>query len=688
LNELFRLATNFEKEESGWSLPNEKCADHLTNCSSENVLKSREYSTVQDDPIAHSEDNSQPFDEIVTFAQPNGDILATLVNTDTVNITRNLINQRSLLDRKSSKRRRHSSSTTSTNITGHKGFYMKSRRGRFLTFPPAWSNMYSIYGIENKILGIGTVCGLSSLDDDDRAPIINLEKYERKHFALDVDYGKHAERSSVTDGPNFIEDSDDFQSLLVETEKNTLYSKPKCSVVEMSLSSQSQTLQIPEKSIEAISSCASRLAMGSSLEGTLNVKDTSISEIPKGQLLIGESHYASVESDEPEDSTGDDNLKQSNIRETEDIQDMCHKPCRIIEPTAIDEGSPKTNHRLKVSLSVTLAPELSCSNSESLRHMSLSPYCSDLESNAFSLSTEKAQRSPQNPRRYGLKRRPLRGPYGEMLEAEMNKSEFSKMYAKRNEDLSFLRELSPRINREAKSSSPRPMSPSSGISHMPISEAVTSNWSNITANTRQNSMALPTSHSLDDSQLKIGYNSATLPIEISGSPRHTRLVLPKRKNSANIPYEMLDSDSEVNSHMTGTKLSPAMSSPPLHCLENHQNLPKVIENGMNNPIPMSSHQRTLSSPCQLVLNEGGFTSEDEPELLELTSLSSLSRSTAQLLNSESTNTNIFPVTRLGSTKRSRVNIRILFILLSFSWKLIIKKKNVVNSFICLECNTI
>jgi hypothetical protein len=100
----------------------------------------------------------------------------------------------------------------------------------------------------------------------------------------------------------------------------------------------------------------------------------------------------------------------------------------------------------------------------------------------------------------------------------------------------------------------------------------------------------------------------------------------------------------------------------------------VIENGMNNPIPMSSHQRTLSSPCQLVLNEGGFTSEDEPELLELTSLSSLSRSTAQLLNSESTNTNIFPVTRLGSTKRSRVNIRILFILLSFSWKLIIKKK--------------
>ena len=51
-----------------------------------------------------------------------------------------------------------------------------------------------------------------------------------------------------------------------------------------------------------------------------------------------------------------------------------------------------------------------------------------------------AERSPVAPRRYGLKRRPLRGPYGEMLEAEMNKSEFSKMYTKRSEDLSFLRE--------------------------------------------------------------------------------------------------------------------------------------------------------------------------------------------------------------------------------------------------------
>jgi hypothetical protein len=658
LNELFRLATNFE-DESGWRLAHEKC-DPSISCSSENVVKSREYCSVADESMARSEDKSQPFDELSTsktFAQPKVDILTTLP-TDTVNLTRNLINQRSSLDRKSLKRRRHSSSMTGSNNTGHKGSFVKSSRGRFLTFP--WSNkMCAVYGVETKVLGIGTVCGLSSLDDDDGVPIINLEKYERKHFALDVDYTKHAD-SSLTDKPNFIKNSDDFQSLMIATEQNSPYSKPNCSLVEISLSSPSQTLQISEKSITEIPSCTSRLSMDSSLKGTQIVTDAFISEIPECQLLIEESHYASVESDEPEDSTGEENFKQSIVSEAEDIQEVrvCHKPCRVIEPTTIsnsDADSPKANHRLTVSLSVTLAPELGCSNSESLRHMSLYPYCSDLEGNAFSLSTEKTQRSPQNPRRYGLKRRPLRGPYGEMLEAEMNKSEFSKMYAKRNEDLSFLRELSPRINREAKSSSPRPMSPSNGIPNIPISEAVASNWTNITANARQNSMAFPTSHSLDDSQLKIGYNSATLPIEISGSPRHPRLVLPKRKNSANIPYEMLDSDSEVSSLMTGTKLSPTMS-PPLDRLENHHTLPTVIENGMN-PIPSPSHQRTLSSPCQLVLHEGGFTSEDEPELLELTSLSSLSRSTAQLLNSESSSTNTFPGSRLGSTKRSRVNIR-------------------------------
>ncbi|XP_046648556.1 uncharacterized protein LOC124338515 isoform X2 [Daphnia pulicaria] len=653
LNELFRLATNFERDESGWNP--DKCVNQSASCPPEDVVKSRDYCAVPDDSMAHSEiQQFEPLPTSIAFAQPKVDILATL---PTENLARHLINQRSSLDRKSSKRRRHSSSMTGTStVTGHKGSYTKSSRGRFLTFPPAWSSKASTMygGIEKKIPVIGVVSGSSSLDDDDGVPVVDMGKYEGKHFVVDANYGKlKVESSSVTGEPNFIEDPDDFQSLLIATEKNTIFSKSKCSLAEMSSlsSGPSQTLQIPEKSTMEIPS--SRLAMGTSLEDAQIVTDAFIGEIPECRLLIGESHYASVESDEPEDSTREENLKKSS--EADEIQEVrvSQKPCR--EATAInnmDADSPKANHRLTVSLSVTLAPELSCTNPESLRHMSLSPYCSDLESNAFSLSTEKAPRSPQNPRRYGLKRRPLRGPYGEMLEAEMNKSEFSKMYAKRNEDLSFLRELSPRINREAKSSSPRPMSPSSGIPHIPISEAVASNWSNVTANTRQNAMAFPTSHSLDDSQLKIGYNSATLPIEISGSPRHPRLVLPKRKNSANIPYEMLDSDSEVSSHMTGAKLSPAMSSPPLDCLENHHTLPTVIENGMS-PMPLPSHQRTLSSPCQLVLNEGGFTSEDEPELLELTSLSSLRRSTAQLLNSESISTDTFPVTRLGSTKRSR-----------------------------------
>ncbi|XP_032783491.2 LOW QUALITY PROTEIN: uncharacterized protein LOC116921335 [Daphnia magna] len=659
LNELVRLATNFERGENGWNPSDDSCpVHHLT----------RESSTIVD-PVVKSDETCQAFDELSTSnscAQPNlhVDILTTsLANTD--NPSNDVTNKRSTVARKGPKRRRRHSSTVNDNCAGNnRRFHPKSDRGRSLTFPPAscWSNqMYLMYGDENNLLRIRGASGLSSPDDADATSTDNVEKGKTTHFTEHDEGSQRAESDPNVVNPIFNDATNRFQPIHTATEKCTSYPTPKYSLVEISLSNRSQALEIPDKPDVEIPPCASCLIVGSSLNDNDVATDTFISEIPQCQLLVKEGHYASVESDELEDSAGEDVLKQASPNEAEDLQvaKIDEKLCEEHEATSIHDSETnapaKANHRLMVSLSVTLAPELSSTNPET-HPMSLSPYCSDLETSAFNLSAEKVQRSPQNPRRYGLKRRPLRGPYGEMLEAEMNKSEFSKMYAKRNEDLSFLRELSPRVNRDAKSSSPRPLSPPASCgTHNLTSEPVSSNWSNVTASVRQNSASPSTAHSLDDSQLKIGYNATSLPIDISDrSSRHQRLTVPKRKSSANAPYDLLDSDSEVSNHMTGGNLLPAMSSPPLGCLENRHALPTGIESGAHiKAIPLPSHQRTLSSPCQLVLHEGGFTSEDEPDLLELTSLSSLSRSTAQLLNSESSNTDNLPVTRLGSAKRSR-----------------------------------
>ena len=652
LNELLRL-TNYERDESGWSPSDEGCVADSTECSSQPAGDCPV--SIGTDSTPHGDNSCRPIDrKSVSFVQPD-----TTLPTDSpiANLSRGATNKRAV-GRRSSKRRRHSSSTNNSSLTT--GTYAKCSRGRSLTFPPVWSSkMCSLYGIDPVF---GRASELSSLDDDDGLPaVVDMDKFKSKRVVFGAeDDAQIADSTSITEPASPDAFTDSFHPIIMAAERNALL-YPKCSLAEIS---HSQLLQLEEAASSANenSSPASRLTpMGSSLEEDHSTGGYT-TQMSGNQLLIAGSHYASVESDEPEDCR--EHLLQPNLSEAENVH-LADQSDASNCTTANEDERSQTNHRLTVSLSVTLAPELSCANPSSLRNMSLSPYCSDLETNSFGLSPEKVQRSPVNPRRYGLKRRPLRGPYGEMLEAEMNKSEFSKMYAKRNEDLNFLRELTPRINRDAKSSSPRPLSPQpSGGMPIPVGEPTTSNWTNIAANVRQNSMTLPTSHSLDDSQLKIGYNSATLPIEISASPRHPRLGLPKRKASAaNNPYDLVDSDLEVNNCITGVNLIPVAVSPPLlDCVENRHALPTVIESGVRlNSMPLPSHQRTSSSPCQLVLNEGGFTSEDEPELLELTSLSSLSRSTAQLLGSDSANADTLPVTRIGSGKRSRVNTRYNFL---------------------------
>ena len=123
-------------------------------------------------------------------------------------------------------------------------------------------------------------------------------------------------------------------------------------------------------------------------------------------------------------------------------------------------------------------------------------------------------RSPHTPRRYY--KRPLRGPYGQMLEAEMSKAETNRIPKLQ---LEFLDKY------VSSQSSPSRTSPASADTVMP----------NITARPR----AL-TTQSLDDSQLKGGYGRS------SPAPAPSR-ASPKRKVSANIPYSPGSETSGQNS---------------------------------------------------------------------------------------------------------------------------------------------
>ena len=279
------------------------------------------------------------------------------------------------------------------------------------------------------------------------------------------------------------------------------------------------------------------------------------------------------------------------------------------------------------------------------------------------------------------------------------------MYTNRNEDLSFLRELQcPRDQRDAKSTSPRPTSAGASIGDPPnkpcpnnnnnnnsgapsvasATAAVSSSSSSsvvvggageaaATASAapflgvvgvRQNS--LPASHSLDDSQLKVGYNSgggaaAVVAASTATSATLPKRPLPKRKTSANIPYVLSESDLERSLFKS---------------LPSNKPNQKAEEASVGVAAAASSasvHQRTASSPCQLMFTAGGggeaggFTSEDEPEMLELRSLRSLSRSTAKLLQAETdaaagVQGTRAAVARVGSVKRHRVSPVLLGIL--------------------------
>ncbi|GLV39352.1 uncharacterized protein CBL_13229 [Carabus blaptoides fortunei] len=128
----------------------------------------------------------------------------------------------------------------------------------------------------------------------------------------------------------------------------------------------------------------------------------------------------------------------------------------------------------------------------------LSP--SDVSDNESRVSIGNDSLSPHTPRRYS--KRPLRGPYGQMLEAEMKRPDTTKMFSKHNNELKFLEDLtnSPATHRSSNASIAASMiSLNSGTSVSSPDQKP-----KFVARTRGAS-----NHSLDDTQLRSNMNVTT-----------------------------------------------------------------------------------------------------------------------------------------------------------------------------------
>lgn len=144
---------------------------------------------------------------------------------------------------------------------------------------------------------------------------------------------------------------------------------------------------------------------------------------------------------------------------------------------------------------------------------------SDVSDNESKCQSSK-ERCSHVPRRYS--KRPLRGPYGQMLEAEMKKPEVGKL-SKHDEELKFLDELV--ASPPQRSVSPNVSSSRTSLNSTTSSIGIPEPKINVVRTRGAGNL------SLDDTQLKNSFG-------LSGSPTQKSVIRssPKRKVSANIPY--------------------------------------------------------------------------------------------------------------------------------------------------------
>ncbi|XP_052120323.1 uncharacterized protein LOC113216271, partial [Frankliniella occidentalis] len=137
-------------------------------------------------------------------------------------------------------------------------------------------------------------------------------------------------------------------------------------------------------------------------------------------------------------------------------------------------------------------------------------------------------RSPHTPRRYS--KRPLRGPYGQMLEAEMKKPDANRKLSQYTEDLKFL-EAFPTKQGSSQSLVVSSSSPPTASGSAELTRSVSSGEQRQAAAPRSRHQGAG-GHSMDDSQLR----ATALPSPLAAAPGGA----PKRKVSAvDLPFASL-----------------------------------------------------------------------------------------------------------------------------------------------------
>ncbi|XP_071444281.1 uncharacterized protein [Hetaerina americana] len=231
--------------------------------------------------------------------------------------------------------------------------------------------------------------------------------------------------------------------------------------------------------------------------------------------------------------------------------------CAVIQVTSSSQCDPARSSASPVQgiLAADYAGDYSTRNASPCPTSPLdSGFMSDVEKNPGLYSLD--GRSPMTPRRYS--KRPLRGPYAQMLEAEMKRPEaFPKLQLR--DDLKFLEDLAPR----------------SGQTTAPVLDA-------------RRTGRVGVGHSLDDSALRNSTSSSSSSSSTSSSSSSVNpaKVPPKRKVSAHIPY-------------SGEHLTPSSAG---------------ISSTLSTQSPLVCHQRTTSSPSKL---EGISSLASSPALSSL-----------------------------------------------------------------------
>ncbi|XP_034253724.1 nucleolar protein dao-5-like [Thrips palmi] len=143
-------------------------------------------------------------------------------------------------------------------------------------------------------------------------------------------------------------------------------------------------------------------------------------------------------------------------------------------------------------------------------------------------STASNSRSPHTPRRYS--KRPLRGPYGQMLEAEMKKPEANRKLSQYTDDLKFLEEFSNKAAGGGAGSS-QSLGVASAFPAAPSAELTRS----VSSGEQRQAAAPRNRHqgnlSMDDSQLRAAAKTDRLD-PAAGVPGRAAERAPKRKVSA------------------------------------------------------------------------------------------------------------------------------------------------------------